>query len=104
METYNRYSRFIKNGSMKLIPFIEIPVKNTDLYEYYITGKTRLDIISYQYYNNPNYGWLILQANPQYGSLEFQIPNNALLRIPYPLETSIAQYEEGIKEYTKLYE
>ena len=43
-------------------------------------------------FNDPNYDWLIMQANPQYGSLEFNIPDGARLRIPYPLDTVIARY------------
>lgn len=100
---YNRYNKFTNEGMMEVVPFIEIPKKSTDMYEYYEKGKTRLDILSYQYYENANYGWLIMQANPQYGSLEFAIPNGSLLRIPYPLEMSLAQYEEKINQYKKLY-
>jgi len=100
---YNRYDSFISNGSYKKVPFIEIPVRGTDCYTFYEVGKTRLDLLSYQYYNDPNYGWLILQANPQYGSLEFKIENGARLRIPYPLEQVIQGYENDIARYAKLY-
>ena len=100
---YNRYKSFISNGKFKKVPFIKIPVRNTDCYTYYEAGKTRLDLLSYQYYNDPNYGWLILQANPSYGSLEFKIENNSKIRIPYPLEIVIQGYEEDIKKYDKLY-
>ena len=100
---YNRYSKFTTDGRMEIVPYVEIPKKSTDMYEYYERGKTRLDILSYQYYESPNYGWLILQANPQFGSLEFNIPNGSVLRIPYPLEMSLTQYEEKIKQYKKLY-
>ena len=103
MKKYNRYKKFINNGEVALTPFIEIPKKSTDLYDTYIVGESRLDIMSYQYYNDPNYGWLILMANPEYGSLEYKIPNNTMLRIPYPLETTLAQYEDGIELYRKLY-
>lgn len=99
---FNRYQNFIQNGTMEIVPFIPIPKKNTDYYTYYELGKTRLDILSYEYYNNPNYGWLILQANPEYNSLEFNIPNKALLRIPYPLDTTINQYITDIKKYKQI--
>jgi hypothetical protein len=101
--SYSRYKSFIVDGSYKKIPFIKIPKNNTDCYALYEMGKTRLDLLSYQYYDNPDYGWLILQANPQYGSLEYKIENNAMLRIPYPLETAIQGYENEIKKYIKLY-
>ena len=101
---YSRYSKFKRNGVVELVPFIQIPKMNSDLYDYYENGKTRLDILSYQYYESPDYGWLIMQANPEYGSLEFNIPNGAKLRIPYPLELAIVKYDEAIALYRKLNE
>jgi hypothetical protein len=46
---------------------------------------------------------LILQANPQYGSLEFNIPDGSELRIPYPLNAAIDGYQKSIERYNKLY-
>ena len=103
MSTYNRYSKFMWNGTMKMVPFITIPQKNTDKYTYYKTNVSRLDLISYQYYGDPNYGWLILQANPDLGCYEYLIPNNTRLRIPYPLATTLTQYNSDIDVYDKLY-
>ncbi len=100
---YNRYSNFSANGEMRLVPFAEIPVKSSDRYEYYIAGRTRLDILSYTHYKDANYGWLILQANPDVGGLEFNIKDGTLLRIPYPLSTSLTDYENSIKRYNELY-
>lgn len=101
--SYDRYSKFRNNGSIKLVPFIPIKEKSTDLYDYYKAGETRLDLLSYQYYGDPNYDWLIMQANPEYGSLEYQIPDGARLRIPYPLDTTIMQYNSDIDTYNVLY-
>lgn len=98
---YSRYKSFISSGSWKKVPFIPIPEKNSDIYTYYTN--TRLDVLSYKYYDNPNYGWLILQANPELGSLEFKIPQNSLIRIPYPLETTLNQYAIDIENYNTLY-
>lgn len=103
MASYNRYKSFVTDGTYKKVPFIEIPFGNGDFYTYYEAGKTRLDLLSYQYYGNPDYGWLILQANPSVGSLEFKIQDNTRLRIPYPLENAIQGYEDNIKLYNKLY-
>lgn len=103
MTSYNRYSKFINNGTICLVPFIKIPKMSTDYYTYYKLGQTRLDVLSYDYYNDPNYGWLILQANPELKSLEFGIKDNTLIRIPYPLESALAKYNSGIDEYNKLY-
>jgi hypothetical protein len=103
MATYDRYTKFRTNGSIRFVPFIAIPEKNTDYYEIYNLGYTRLDLLSYQYYGNPDYGWLILQANPQFGSMEFEIPDKTNLRIPYPLSTTIEQYNRDIDIYTETY-
>jgi hypothetical protein len=100
---YSRYEKFINGTSYNKIPFIEIPKSSSDKYTYYEVGKTRLDLLSYQYYGDANYGWLILQANPQYGSLEFKIENGSKIRIPYPLEQVIQGYENDITKYVKLY-
>jgi len=101
--SYSRYKSFISSGTYKKVPFVEIPTSNSDFYVYYEVGKTRLDLLSYQYYGDPNYGWLILQANPEVSSLEFKIENNQKLRIPYPLENAIQGFESNIKKYNNLY-
>jgi len=103
MPSYDRYSQFRQDGSISIVPFGAIPPKDTDFFEVYSKGETRLDILSYQYYNDSNYGWLIMQANPQYGSIEFEIPDGAKLRIPYPLSQSIQDYRASIEEYKRLY-
>lgn len=98
-ETYDRYEKFRENGVIGIVPFIEISPKSTDQNEVYKRGITRLDVLSYKYYYNPNYGWLIMQANPQYGSMEFEIPDGVTLRIPYPLDATITAYEKAIESY-----
>lgn len=102
MGNYDRYNKFRDGDTFKIVPFVAIPKKDTDLYEVYQKGKSRLDLISYDYYDNPNYGWLILQANPEYGSMEHEIPDQSLLRIPYPLSVSIEDYEAAIDYYNSL--
>lgn len=103
MASYDRYSQFRQDGDISIVPYGEVPPKDTDYYEVYHKGSTRLDILSYQYYNDSNYGWLIMQANPQYGSIEFEIPDQSVLRIPYPLSQSIQEYKASIEEYKRLY-
>ena len=85
-----------------MVPFGEIPKSSTDIYEVYRKGKMRLDQLSSQYYDSPDYAWLIMQANPEYGSMEFEIPDGAELRIPYPLNVSIDSYELSIRKYYEL--
>lgn len=101
--SYNRYKSFITDGTYQKVPFIEVPTSNSDFYVYYEANKSRLDLLSYQYYGDANYGWLILQANPEVGSLEFRIQDKTRLRIPYPLDAAIQGYENNIKKYNNLY-
>lgn len=101
--SYNRYKSFVTDGAFKRVPFIKVPESSTDVYAYYEAGRDRLDLISYQYYDDPNYGWLIMQANPHLGSLEFKFEGRQTLRIPYPLDSAIQGYENELKKYIKLY-
>lgn len=99
---YNRYTEFFVDGEFKIVPGIEIQIKRTDKYIIYKKGKTRLDKISLEHYGTPVFGWLILQANPSLGGVEFQIPDNSLLRVPYPLIATLQEYKNSIELY-KLY-
>jgi hypothetical protein len=99
---YDRYSEFKYNGGVKILPFLKLPTKGTDLTVEY-NSNTRLDIISQESYNNPNFGWLILQANPQFGSIEFNIPSGTIIRVPYPLQESLTDYDKAVVRYRKLY-
>lgn len=103
MATFDRYSQFRKGMEIENVPYGEVPKKSTDNYEIYRKGETRMDQLSYQYYGNPDYGWLIMQANPQYGALEFAIPDGSEIRIPYPLEASLKDYQHSIEIYKKYY-
>lgn len=103
MASYSRYKSFISDGTYKRVPLIEVPISPSDIYVYYEVGKTRLDLLSYQYYGDPNYGWLILQANPNASSLEYRIENKTRLRVPFPLENAIQGYEANIRKYNNLY-
>jgi hypothetical protein len=102
MSTYDRYSQFRQDGKISLVPFGDIQEIDSDKYIVYKRNKTRLDNISYKMYGDPNYAWLILQANPQYGSMEFEIPDASVLRIPYPLSSAIERYRNSIEKDNKL--
>lgn len=102
-EYYDRYQSFLKDGDFKIVPGIELPIKGTDKYFLYKKGKDRLDKISQEYYGTPVFGWLVLQANPQVGSLEFTIPDNYLLRVPFPLISTLQDYKSAIDLYYTYY-
>lgn len=99
---FNRYTFFENNGTHKIVPGLTIPNKPTDKYYTFKKNIDRLDRISQDFYNSPMFGWLILLSNPSIGSLEFNIPNNFILRIPYPLINSLQDYKKNIELY-KLY-
>jgi hypothetical protein len=102
-EYFDRYQFFIEEGNFKIVPGIEMPIKGTDKYLNYKKGKTRLDKVSQDFYGTPVFGWLILQANPQVGSIEFEIPDNTILRIPFPLTSSLQDYKRGVELYNLYY-
>lgn len=96
---FDRYQFFEENGSFRIVPGIEIPIKTTDKYIVYRKGKDRLDKISQDKYDTPFFGWLILLANPLSGSIEFEIPDNSLIRIPFPLLSTLQDYKRAIEIY-----
>ena len=99
---YDRYQDFRFNNQVKVLPFIKIPESGSDILVEY-TDLTRLDILSNRYYGSPYYGWLIMQANPVYGGLEFDIPEGTVIRIPYPLTSALQAYQRAITNYNVLY-
>jgi hypothetical protein len=80
---------------VKTMPFIKIPKSGDDIYITFDKSKMRFDNLSYKYYGDPDYGWLILQANPHLGGYEYSIRDGETLRIPYPLASAINRYEMG---------
>ena len=91
---YNRYTEFTINEQNLPVPFLGIPAKPTDKKVIYKAGKSRLDKISQVYYDSPYFGWLIMEANPGIGSLEFDIPDGRVLTVPFPLVTSLQDYKQ----------
>ena len=97
---YNRYLKFTTDSQVSSrIPFIEIPVSTSDLFIVYNKSTMRMDTLSYKYYGDPQYGWLILQANPSYGGFEFSIPDGVTFRIPYPIDSALSRYESSINKW-----
>lgn len=99
----DRYRNFRTNGEVKPIPGLKIQEISSDKFSLYRKGVTRLDKLSNQYYNNPYSGWLIMLANPQFGGLEFNIPDNTLIRIPFPFDSAVQRYSTEIRNYKLLY-
>lgn len=99
----NRYQYFIENDDFLIVPGIEIPIKTTDKYHQYKKNRDRLDRLSDANYSSPLFGWLIMLANPSLGSMESDIPDNSLIRIPHPLTTSLQDYKKAIENYKFYY-
>ena len=100
---YDRYTQFIINGKNKPVPFIPIKSKPSDKKVIYKVGQSRLDKVSQEYYGTPYFGWLILQANPQFGGQEWDITDGAVITIPYPLMTSLEEYKSKVDQHFLYY-
>lgn len=100
---YNRYTDFLINGEQTVVPFVKLPSKITDKSYVYKVGVSRLDKVSQEFYNSPFFNWLILQANPQFGGLENNIYDGAILIIPFPLLPSLQDYKASLENYFYYY-
>ena len=99
LKYYNRYSQFTFNGVQQVVPFVKMPAKSSDNVFFDKKNVSRLDKVSQQYYQTPFFGWLILAANPEHGGLENNIYDGAMLKIPFPLETSLLDYKNAVENY-----
>ena len=100
MSYYDRYKSFRKDGFVEPpVPLIKIPQASTDIIVSFNSFTMRMDTLSYKYYGDANYAWLILNANPSISSYEYQILDGPRVRIPYPLDSALARYESGVKQY-----
>jgi hypothetical protein len=100
---FNRYFNFLVNGNQTTVPYVKLPTKSSDKKYFYKVGVSRLDKISQEVYGSPLFGWLIMIANPQFGGLEWNIPDGALLNVPFPLVASIQDYESQLNNYFTYY-
>lgn len=95
----SRYNFFKKGGVVYPTPSLNLKHKSSDREEFYKVGESRLDKISYKYYGDPNYGYLILMANPNIASNETDITLSCMLRIPYPLNETINEINNFYRSY-----
>ena len=100
-QDYRRYE-ILKNdnGTTDEMPFVNLSQNPSDKYEYWNTEFSRMDKIAQKYYGNPFYDFLILYANRIYLN-EFDIPDGALIRIPFPLQKAKADYEAALIAFKK---
>jgi hypothetical protein len=100
---FDRYQFFVGDGNFRIVPGIELPIKGTDRYHTFKRGKDRLDKLSQEFYNTPTFGWLIMTANANAGTNEFELQDNFILRIPFPLNSSLQDYKRGVELYNLYY-
>ena len=94
---YDRYEIYRNSdGSIDQLPFVRISESPSDKYISWESDRFRFDKLANTYYNNPFFDFLILYGNPEYIS-EFDIPNGAIIRIPYPLDRAKGEYENKLK-------
>ena len=101
--SHNRYSQVSKEGEVGFPPVTRYHPMPSDKEELWISNVSRMDLISFKYYGNANYDWLILWANYLLPKLEFEIPDHTYITIPFPLEDALAQYKNGIESYGQWY-
>lgn len=92
---YSRYEGYVNDNGCAIMPKININRTSTDLVITFRKNTMRLDSLSYKYYGDANYAWLIMLANPKYGSLEYRIPDGVRLLIPYPLDDALRRYKNS---------
>lgn len=83
------------NDSMLDMPPVKVSLRKTDKYITYQKDKVRLDFIAGEIYKDETLWRLIMWANSEY-FLEFDIPDNAIIRIPYPLNDVLAEVNNYI--------
>jgi len=103
LQYYNRYSQFLLNGEQQVVPYVKLPRKSSDKKYIYKVGQSRLDKVSQQYYGTPFFSWLIMMGNPGFTGLESNIPDGAVLTIPFPLLTSLQDYKLQMDNYFLYY-
>lgn len=82
------FANLLINENLSILenmPPIEIEKRSTDKKVLYNKNTNRLDRMAGEYYEDESLWKLILWANPEY-DIEFDIPDNTVLRIPWPKE------------------
>ena len=84
--------------TLKDMPPISIKKRNTDKFILYDRGKARLDYIAGQVYSDETLWRVIMWANPEY-FVEFDIPEGATVRVPYPINDVLSEITQQLVDY-----
>lgn len=88
---FDFYKYLIQGDKIINMPPIKIDERLTDKYVSYNSQTNRLDTIAGEVYGDETLWRLILWANEQY-FMEFDIPDNTIIRVPYPLQDVLNEY------------
>lgn len=100
MAYYDRYKEFRVDDFVTIpLPFLKITEADTDIHIRFDRRTMRMDSLSYKYYGDPNYAWLLLNANPSLTPYEYLIESGQDFRIPYPLSSALERYEKSVEKY-----
>jgi hypothetical protein len=79
------FAAILRDGKeLRDMPPFTIDDRSTDVFVTYNKQKTRLDRIAGDIYSDATCWRFILWANPEY-FIEFDIPDNTQIRVPFPL-------------------
>lgn len=92
---FNFYKPLKDNDLLKNMPPVIISARKTDKFITYRKDIMRLDFISGEIYGDETLWRIIMWGNPDY-YLEFDIPNNSVIRVPYPLNDVLAEINNFI--------
>ena len=96
MDEFNMYEGFIDDNTFSTLPFFNIPQTDNDAYVEWTVG-SRLDKVSYNYYDNAALWKFILLANPQYLT-EADIEIGDIIRVPLQKEDMFGYIRQKAKE------
>lgn len=92
---YDFYKNLKSSDTLKNMPAVSVSKRVTDKSITYNKQKNRLDTIAGTIYRDETLWRLILWANEQY-FMEFDIPDNTVIRVPYPLQDVINEVNTKI--------
>jgi len=77
------------------MPPVQVSKRASDRNVTYNKQRNRLDTIAAEVYQDDTMWRLILWANPDY-FMEFDIPDNTVIRVPYPLQDVLNEVNSKI--------
>lgn len=95
--SYNFYELLRNNDKLRNMPPFKIDKRESDRSVTYNRQKNRLDTIAGKVYSDETLWRLILWANEEY-FFEYDIPDNAVIRVPYPVSDVINEVQQKISE------